>query len=155
MAYLLQSETSLTNHLRGNIRDLDYTSLGQDITAALYRGVGNPEVRQMTQQYFPDMCKCLMLIFASLNTRCSLLHCSILWPHNHLWIPGRFQSYLQVQRNRACGRFSNCCFGCHSTSQEPCKMRHYSGKQCGICCCSDIDSTRDWSLEQKAALGRH
>lgn len=41
---------------RENLRNLDYTKKGEDTVANIYRGVGNSEVREMTQQYFPDMC---------------------------------------------------------------------------------------------------
>ena len=43
---------------RGNIQDhdIDYTARGLEITEALYRGVGNSEVRTMVQQYFPGLC---------------------------------------------------------------------------------------------------
>lgn len=42
--------------VRLKLDEFDYTSRGQDTVAAIYRGVGNSEVRQMVQQYFPEMC---------------------------------------------------------------------------------------------------
>lgn len=42
--------------LRPKLDEFDYTSLGQETVTAIYRGVGNSEVRQMVQQYFPEMC---------------------------------------------------------------------------------------------------
>ena len=41
---------------RENFGEFDYTTRGGETTAAIYRGVGNSEVRQMIQQYFPEMC---------------------------------------------------------------------------------------------------
>lgn len=41
---------------RPKLDEFDYTSHGQDTVTAIYRGVGNSEVRQMVQQYFPEMC---------------------------------------------------------------------------------------------------
>ncbi|KAB8268134.1 hypothetical protein BDV30DRAFT_230947 [Aspergillus minisclerotigenes] len=40
---------------RANLRDVDYTARGLETTGALYRGVGNSEVRTMVQQYFPEL----------------------------------------------------------------------------------------------------
>ncbi|CAI7596262.1 unnamed protein product [Penicillium glandicola] len=40
---------------RVNLQDINYTTRGLETTGALYRGVGNSEVRTMVQQYFPEL----------------------------------------------------------------------------------------------------
>ncbi|KAL2826238.1 hypothetical protein BDW59DRAFT_161075 [Aspergillus cavernicola] len=40
---------------RANFGDFDYTKHGEESVSTIYRGVGNSEVRQMIQQYFPEM----------------------------------------------------------------------------------------------------
>ncbi|KAL2846459.1 hypothetical protein BJY01DRAFT_247243 [Aspergillus pseudoustus] len=40
---------------RANLPDFDYTSHGAETVSRIYRGVGNSEVREMIQQYFPEM----------------------------------------------------------------------------------------------------
>ncbi|KAL3452141.1 hypothetical protein BJX65DRAFT_303853 [Aspergillus insuetus] len=40
---------------RTNFGELDYTSHGQETVSRIYRGVGNSEVREMIQQFFPEM----------------------------------------------------------------------------------------------------
>ncbi|KAL5041107.1 hypothetical protein BDW71DRAFT_201640 [Aspergillus fruticulosus] len=40
---------------REKLADVDYTARGLETTGALYRGVGNSEVRTMIQQYFPEL----------------------------------------------------------------------------------------------------
>jgi hypothetical protein len=41
---------------RTNFGELDYTSRGAETVSRIYRGVGNSEVREMIQQFFPEMC---------------------------------------------------------------------------------------------------
>ncbi|KAL3481305.1 hypothetical protein BJX99DRAFT_253608 [Aspergillus californicus] len=40
---------------RPNLDQLDYTKHGAESVSRIYRGVGNSEVRNMIQQYFPEM----------------------------------------------------------------------------------------------------
>ncbi|KAL4806520.1 hypothetical protein BDV18DRAFT_159692 [Aspergillus unguis] len=40
---------------RTNFGQADYTAHGQETVSTIYRGVGNSEVRDMIQQYFPEM----------------------------------------------------------------------------------------------------
>ncbi|KAL2853499.1 hypothetical protein BJX68DRAFT_264967 [Aspergillus pseudodeflectus] len=40
---------------RTNFGELDYTSRGAETVSRIYRGVGNSEVREMIQQFFPEM----------------------------------------------------------------------------------------------------
>ncbi|KAJ0415085.1 hypothetical protein BJY00DRAFT_305137 [Aspergillus carlsbadensis] len=40
---------------RTNFGDFDYTSHGEETVSRIYRGVGNSEVREMIQQFFPEM----------------------------------------------------------------------------------------------------
>ncbi|KAL2801107.1 hypothetical protein BJX66DRAFT_331292 [Aspergillus keveii] len=40
---------------RAKLGELDYTSHGEETVSRIYRGVGNSEVREMIQQFFPEM----------------------------------------------------------------------------------------------------
>ncbi|KAL3457182.1 hypothetical protein BJX64DRAFT_293354 [Aspergillus heterothallicus] len=48
-------EDGVLEQKRANFPDLDYTSHGNETVTRIYRGVGNSEVREMIQQYFPQM----------------------------------------------------------------------------------------------------